>query len=176
MTIATAGDGYLNFMGNEFGHPEWIDFPGEGNNCSYEHARRLWSLVDDKDLRFRFLNEFDKAMISLAKKDGFFKPIPLPVVRDNERQILVFRRGAYLFVFNFNPQSSFSDYRFEVEAGKYLPVLDTDNQLFSGFNRIDDGLEHFTLYREGRNWLSLYIPSRTAVVLQLQEENLKMKK
>ena len=74
------------------------------------------------------------------------------------------------------PQSSFSDYRFEVEAGKYLPVLDTDNQLFSGFNRIDDGLEHFTLYREGRNWLSLYIPSRTAVVLQLQEENFKMKK
>ena len=66
--------------------------------------------------------------------------------------------------------------RFEVEAGKYLPVLDTDNQLFSGFNRIDDGLEHFTLYREGRNWLSLYIPSRTAVVLQLQEENFKMKK
>ena len=176
MTIATAGDGYLNFMGNEFGHPEWIDFPREGNNWSYEHARRLWSLVDDKDLRFRFLNEFDKAMISLAKKDGFFKPIPLPVVRDNERQTLVFRRGAYLFVFNFNPQSSFSDYRFEVEAGKYLPVLDTDNQLFSGFNRIDDGLEHFTLYREGRNWLSLYIPSRTAVVLQLQEENLKMKK
>ena len=176
MTIATAGDGYLNFMGNEFGHPEWIDFPREGNNWSYEHARRLWSLVDDKDLRFRFLNEFDKAMISLAKKDGFFKPIPLPVVRDNERQILVFRRGAYLFVFNFNPQSSFSDYRFEVEAGKYLPVLDTDNQLFSGFNRIDDGLEHFTLYREGRNWLSLYIPSRTAVVLQLQEENFKMKK
>ena len=176
MTIATAGDGYLNFMGNEFGHPEWIDFPREGNNWSYEHARRLWSLVDDKDLRFRFLNEFDKAMISLAKKDGFFKPIPLPVVRDNERQILVFRRGAYLFVFNFNPQSSFSDYRFEVEAGKCLPVLDTDNQLFSGFNRIDDGLEHFTLYREGRNWLSLYIPSRTAVVLQLQEENLKMKK
>lgn len=99
MTIATAGDGYLNFMGNEFGHPEWIDFPREGNNWSYEHARRLWSLVDDKDLRFRFLNEFDKAMISLAKKDGFFKPIPLPVVRDNERQILVFRRGAYLFVF-----------------------------------------------------------------------------
>ena len=169
-------NGYLNFMGNEFGHPEWIDFPREGNNWSYEHARRLWSLVDDKDLRFRFLNEFDKAMISLAKKDGFFKPIPLPVVRDNERQILVFRRGAYLFVLNFNPQSSFSDYRFEVEAGKYLPVLDTDNQLFSGFNRIDDGLEHFTLYREGRNWLSLYIPSRTAVVLQLQEENLKMKK
>ena len=87
---------------------------------------------------------------------------------------MVFRRGAYLFVFNFNPQSSFSDYRFEVEAGKYLPVLDTDNQLFSGFNRIDDGLEHFTLYREGRNWLD--IPSRTAVVLQLQEENFKMKK
>lgn len=115
-------------------------------------------------------------MISLAKKDGFFKPIPLPVVRDNERQILVFRRGSLSVCFNFNPKVHSPTIGFEVEAGKYLPVLDTDNQLFSGFNRIDDGLEHFTLYREGRNWLSLYIPSRTAVVLQLQEENFKMKK
>lgn len=170
LTIATAGDGYLDFMGNEFGHPEWIDFPREGNNWSYEHARRQWSLVDDHDLRFRFLNEFDKAMILLAKSEGFFEPIPVPIVRDNERQVLIFKRGEYLFVFNFNPGCSFTDYLFDADAGKYLPVLDTDNERFCGFNRIDDRQEHFTLWRERRNLLSLYIPSRAAFVLQLQQD------
>ena len=170
LTVATAGDGYLNFMGNEFGHPEWIDFPREGNNWSYEHARRLWSLVDDKDLRFHFLQDFDKAMIALVKEDGFFEPIPQPIVRNNEKQILVFRRGKYWFVFNFNPQQSFADYKFETVPGKYIYVLDTDSERFDGFNRIDDRQEHFTLYQSGRNLLSLYIPARSAFVLQWQAE------
>ena len=166
LTIATAGDGYLNFMGNEFGHPEWIDFPREGNNWSYEHARRQWSLADDPNLRFRFLNAFDKAMIALAGGEGFFGPAPEPVVRDNGQQVLVFRRGRYLFVFNFNPSASFSDYRFEAEAGKYVSVLDSDALCFGGFGRIDDGQEHFTLFEGGRNLLSLYIPARMAFVLK----------
>lgn len=170
LTISTAGDGYLNFMGNEFGHPEWIDFPREGNNWSYEHARRQWSLADNHDLRFWFLNEFDQEMIHLVKTPGFFEPMPEPFVRDDERQILVFRRGSYLFVFNFNPGTSYSDYVFDAEVGKYLSLLDTDHKRFDGFNRIDDHQEHFTQYREGRNLLSLYIPARTAFVLQLQKE------
>lgn len=169
LTIATAGDGYLNFMGNEFGHPEWIDFPREGNNWSYEYARRQWSLVDDPNLRFRFLNAFDKAMIGLADEDGFFDHPPVPIVRDNERQILVFRRGFYTFVFNFSPEHSYSDYMFDAEPGKYVSVLDTDDGRFCGFGRIDDSQEHFTLYRDGRNLLSLYIPARAAFVLQLKE-------
>lgn len=166
MTIATAGDGYLNFMGNEFGHPEWIDFPREGNDWSYEHARRQWSLADDPDLRFHFLRAFDKAMIGMVNRVNFFEPIPEPIVRDNERQILVFRRGEYLFVFNFSPNHSYSDYMFDAAPGKYMPVLDTDNECFSGFGRIDDRQEHFTMNREGRNLLSLYIPARAAFVLQ----------
>lgn len=169
LTIATAGDGYLNFMGNEFGHPEWIDFPREGNQWSYEHARRQWSLVDDNNLRFRFLHAFDKHMIHIAKKRNFFKPTPQPVVRDHEKQILVFSRGKYLFVFNFSPDHSYPDYMFETVAGKYIPVLDTDNQRFGGFDRVDDRQEHFTLYREGRNWLSLYLPARAGMVLQLKD-------
>lgn len=90
LTITTAGDGYLNFMGNEWGHPEWIDFPREGNGWSYEHARRLWHLVDDDNLRYRYLNAFDKAMLKLVKKEKIFRYRPEPMVRDNERQILIF--------------------------------------------------------------------------------------
>ncbi len=170
LTISTAGDGYLNFMGNEFGHPEWIDFPREGNHWSFEHARRQWSLVDDQNLRFRFLNEFDKAMIAIVNQGDFFGPVPEPLVRDNGRQILVFRRGAYLFVFNFSPEHSYSDYLFDTEPGKYVSVLDADNPCFGGFNRINDQQEHFTLFQDGRNLLSLYIPARTAFVLQLQKD------
>lgn len=169
LTIATAGDGYLNFMGNEFGHPEWIDFPREGNGWSYNHARRQWSLVDDRNLRFRFLNNFDRDMIGLVKQNNFFNPVPEPLVRDIERQLLIFKRGAYLFVFNFSPVRSYSGYKFQVEPGKYLSVLDSDNEKYSGFGRIDDSVEHFTLYEDGKNFMSLYIPARSAFVLHLEQ-------
>ena len=66
--MALGGEGYLNFMGNEFGHPEWLDFPRQGNGDSYHHARRQWHLVHDELLRYRFLNEFDKDMQHLDNR------------------------------------------------------------------------------------------------------------
>ena len=167
VTIGTAADGYLNFMGNEWGHPEWIDFPREGNGWSYDHARRLWSLVDDENLRFRFLNVFDKSMIQMVNDTGVFHWRPEPLVRDNERQVLIFTRGDYLFVFNFNPEKSFPDYVFDAPSGKYTMVLNTDNKNFDGVGRIDEEVEHFTRYvSPGRGQLSLYVPARTGFVLR----------
>ena len=167
VTIGTAADGYLNFMGNEWGHPEWIDFPREGNGWSYDHARRLWSLVDDENLRFRFLNVFDKSMIQMVNDTRVFHWRPEPVVRDNERQVLIFTRGDYLFVFNFNPEKSFPDYVFDAPSGKYTMILNTDNRNFDGLGRIDEKIEHFTRYvSPGRGQLSLYIPARTGFVLK----------
>jgi 1,4-alpha-glucan branching enzyme len=52
ITFALGGEGYLTFMGNEFGHPEWIDFPREGNNWSYHYAIRRWDIADDNNLRY----------------------------------------------------------------------------------------------------------------------------
>lgn len=170
LTLTTAGDGYLNFMGNEWGHPEWIDFPREGNGWSYQHARRQWHLADDGSLRYRFLNAFDKAMLKLVKKEKLFRYIPEPLVRDNERQILIFSRGKLLFAFNFNPTRSFSDYCFGAPPGKYKGVLDTDSERFDGFGRVDEATEYFTLYDEAvGNRLSLYLPARSAFVLKLQD-------
>ena len=167
VTIGTAADGYLNFMGNEWGHPEWIDFPREGNGWSYDHARRLWSLVDDENLRFRFLNVFDKSMIQMVNDTCVFHWRPEPLVRDNERQGLIFTRGDYLFVFNFNPEKSFPDYVFDAPSGKYTMILNTDNRNFDGLGRIDEKIEHFTRYvSPGRGQLSLYIPARTGFVLK----------
>lgn len=167
VTIGTAADGYLNFMGNEWGHPEWIDFPREGNEWSYDHARRLWSLVDDENLRFRFLNVFDKSMIQMVNDTCVFHWRPEPLVRDNERQVLIFTRGDYLFVFNFNPEKSFPDYVFDAPSGKYTMILNTDNRNFDGLGRIDEKIEHFTRYvSPGRGQLSLYIPARTGFVLK----------
>ena len=167
VTIGTAADGYLNFMGNEWGHPEWIDFPREGNGWSYDHARRLWSLVDDENLRFRFLNVFDKSMIQMVNDTRVFHWRPEPLVRDNERQVLIFTRGDYLFVFNFNPEKSFPDYVFDAPSGKYTMILNPDNRNFDGLGRIDEKIEHFTRYvSPGRGQLSLYIPARTGFVLK----------
>ncbi len=166
LTISTAGDGYLNFMGNEWGHPEWIDFPREDNGWSYDYARRQWSLVDDRDLRYHFLNDFDKAMIKLVKEGNFFDGVPVPVVQDNERQVLVFQRGVLLFVFNFSPEHSCVDYKFCAVPGKYTEVLNTDDPYFDGFGRRDASMPSFTMYEGGSDRLSLYLPSRSAFVMR----------
>lgn len=165
VTLSTAGDGYLNFMGNEFGHPEWIDFPREENHWSYRYARREWSLVDDKGLRYCRLNQFDRAMIELIKSDKtFFENTPSPLVQEIEKQLLIFKRGLWLFVFNFNSEESFFDYGFVADAGKYRLVLNSDDELFDGLGRITESDDNFTRYEEGKNKLSLYIPTRTALV------------
>jgi len=166
ITLATAGGGYLAFMGNEWGHPEWIDFPRQGNNWSYAHARRLWSLVDNPDLKFKYLNAFDSAMLHFATKSNLLDRKPRVLVRDIERQLLVFERSGYLFVFSFNPTTSYTDYQFDVPAGKYITVLNTDNPAFGGDNRIDESVEHFTQYTSKENLLSLYIPARIGMVLK----------
>ena len=141
VTMATCGNGYLTFMGNEFGHPEWIDFPREGNGWSYKHARRQWSLVEPDYLRYRYLNNFDRAMITLAHQEAILDEKPELFVQDEEKKILIFRRKNCIFALNFNPTESFADYGFAAPAGKYEVVLNTDESEFDGFSRIKTGEE-----------------------------------
>lgn len=167
VTIATAGDGYLNFMGNEFGHPEWIDFPREGNNWSFKYAHRQWELSENKNLKYCFLNEFDKAMIHLIKDENTLAGKPIGIVQNTPDEVLVFKRGELIFVFNFNPTVSFTDYGIEMDPGSYRVMLNTDNGLFGGFNRNDDDRVHVTQQENGSTWLKLYLPSRSAMVLKI---------
>jgi 1,4-alpha-glucan branching enzyme len=172
ITSTTINGGYLNFMGNEFGHPEWIDFPREGNGWSYKYARRQWHLVNNPDLKYRYLNDFDAAMLALIKEVEDFQTIPLYKIWDNDNdQILAFRRADLIFVFNFNPNRSFSGYGFLAPPGKYKVILNTDNVQFGGQGLTDDTIEHFTRFdplyeKENKGWLKLYIPARTAMVLR----------
>ncbi|MFH1885857.1 MAG: alpha amylase C-terminal domain-containing protein, partial [Pseudomonadota bacterium] len=158
---------YLNFMGNEFGHPEWIDFPREGNHWSYHYARRQWSLADNPGLKYHFLEKFDQAMIRLcAEKSWLAGPGPRLLHDHGNDQVLAFSRGAEVFVFNFSPTRSFSDYRIPAPSGKYRLILDTDSPDFGGHGRVDPGVEHFTLPGEqGRPGLFLYLPNRAGLVL-----------
>ena len=172
LTLATAGNGYLNFMGNEFGHPEWIDFPREGNGWSYQHARRQWSLAEPDYLRYRYLRNFDRDMIHLVRKKSLLVDAPSLLVADEEKKILIFRRRNCIFAFNFNPTASFADYGFAAPAGKYTITLDTDQREFNGFERVKRGEEHFTVHAKSPNGpqnlddtLYLYLPSRCALVL-----------
>ncbi|MBW8326073.1 MAG: alpha amylase C-terminal domain-containing protein [Prolixibacteraceae bacterium] len=169
-TLSCAGGAYLNFMGNEFGHPEWIDFPREGNNWSYAHARRLWSLEDNKDLKYCWLSDFDRKMITLIKKEKIIEIPEVNWVYDHkENQILAFSRGDFLFVFNFNPTQSFADYGIPMTPSKYKIVLNTDEHELGGHNRIDSSLVYATIHENGqksRHCLRLYLPARTAIVLK----------
>lgn len=183
VTATTINGGYLNFMGNEFGHPEWIDFPREGNGWSYKYARRQWQLVDDMNLKYHFLGDFDRAMIELIGKTKDFQKRPVQKVWDNDGdQILAYMRKDLVFVFNFNPSKSFTDYGFLVPKGTYEVVLDTDDPRFGGFGLSDDKVEHSTvpdpLYvKEKKEWLKLYVPARSAFVLRKKPaRSLKTKK
>ena len=172
LTASTINGGYLNFMGNEFGHPEWIDFPREGNGWSHKYARRQWNLVDNKELCYHYLGDFDSAMVHLLTKTrNIQKTDVIEVWHNDGDQVLAYRRKDLVFVFNFNPTQSFTDYGFLVPNGAYDVVLNTDAKEFGGFGFSDDSIRHFTcadpLYKkERKEWLKLYIPARSAVVLK----------
>lgn len=168
LTASLHGGGYLNFMGNEFGHPEWIDFPREGNDWSYQYARRQWSLASNRSLKYEWLDEFDRKMISLLSNlvdDGQH------YVQINEQtRVVSFYRGGYLFAFNFSPQSSHTGYEVMAPAGSYRVFFSTDDSVFGGQGRIDHQTEFFTELQSGpygnQHFIKTYLPARTATVFR----------
>ena len=172
-TLALNGGAYLNFMGNEFGHPEWIDFPRAENGWDYSHARRLWSLRDNPELRFKGLADFDATMLlNLQPSTSNLQP-PTKLAANEPDKVLAFVRGDLLFAFNFNPTRSFTDYGVLVPpATRWRHLLDTDEGRFGGQGRIRGGgvYEPALVRDDGRNELvqqiRLYLPARTAVVLK----------
>ena len=170
ITISLGGDAYLNFMGNEFGHPEWIDFPREGNNWSYEHARRQWSLASNTQLKYQYLEKWDNSMIQLVRHFGITTAdYPKLLNMDNLNKTVVFERALLIFVFNFHPSNSIPDYEFSVsQAGNYKLILNSDNPEFGGFNRIDESVKYFSVLdkKSGNNILKIYNTNRTALVFK----------
>ena len=170
LTASLAGEGYLNFMGNEFGHPEWIDFPREGNNWSYHYCRRQWSLTDNKELRYHQLGDFDKGMIHLLQTGSLqTKPARLLWLHQADK-VIIFEKGSCIFAFNFNPEQSFEGYLIPtVNEGKYKAVLSTDETDFGGQGRVDM-LYRYSAHRypEGHCGFPVYLPARTATVFKRQ--------
>jgi 1,4-alpha-glucan branching enzyme len=172
VTCSTGGGAYLNFMGNEFGHPEWIDFPREGNNWSFKYARRQWSLFDNKSLRYHFLGDFDREMLKVVKENNIFDHPYCYLVLDNRGdQVLAYSRGDLLFVYNFSPTKAYTDYGISVGGGKYHIILDTDSSKFGGFGLIDENMTYFS-QKHGKVssgspfFIKLYLPPRVGLVLK----------
>ena len=171
LTMSIGGEGYLNFMGNEFGHPEWIDFPREGNGWSYHYCRRQWSLADNPNLRYGYLNAFDQAMILLSKKQRLLTKEPHYLSIDNETKTMSYERNKIVFVFNFHPNQS-QDHCFVPThvPGDYKVLLSTDDPQFGGYSRIDTE-QVYTAYEhpDGRIGFYIYLPCRSAVVLKKKQ-------
>ena len=165
VTASLAGEGYLNFMGNEFGHPEWIDFPREGNSFSYHYCRRQWSLAENKDLKYHYLLDFDKAMIEFLQNEKVLNRFADNSFIHEDDKILSFTKDNLVFVFNFNPQKSFEGYFIPtLKSGKYKVILNSDNQKFGGFNRVSEDY----IYKTEKEKLGFkcYLPNRTAIVFK----------
>lgn len=161
VTIATAGDGYLTFMGNEFGHPEWIDFPRAGNGWSYKYARRQWSLCKPDYLRYKYLMNFDSDMIHLFRKENLLAYKPELIRADEEKKVLIFRRKNYIFALDFNPSESFTGYAVEAPEGDWELELDSDEKRYDGFSRLAEGEVHHS-----DTGITMYLPSRCALVFR----------
>lgn len=174
ITHTLAGEGYLNFIGNEFGHPEWLDFPRKDNGESYHYARRQWKLVDDDLLRYQFLNEFDRKL-NKVESDAHWLEAPQAFIslKHNGDKLIVFERASCVFLFNFNVSKSFADYKIGCgDGGKYSVILCTDDVEFGGQGRVADGGEYFSTPNpwHGRpHSLQVYIPSRCALILALKK-------
>ncbi|XP_015602286.1 1,4-alpha-glucan-branching enzyme [Cephus cinctus] len=169
ITHGLGGEAYLNFMGNEFGHPEWLDFPRAGNGDSYHYARRQWNLVDDEMLKYKFMNNWDRAVNHLEEKYGWLHANPGYVSwKHEDDKVIVFDRAGVIFVFNFHPTKSFPDYAIGVhEAGSYSIVLNSDDSEFGGESRVDTSIRHFTKdepFCDRPHRMMAYLPCRTALI------------
>ena len=167
-TLAGGGEAYLNFMGNEFGHPEWIDFPREGNGWSFHYCRRQWSLTDNQDLKYQYLNAFDHDMIALSKEvDLFSQRMGDLRYSDPYRQVIVFHRKGLLFAFNFSPCNSYTDVRVSVpNPADYTVAFTSDDWSYGGWGQIAHGIYPAQVDKNGSATVSLYLPARTAMVLK----------
>ena len=170
LTMTLGGDGYLTFMGNEFGHPEWIDFPREGNNWSYHYCRRQWNLVDDKNLKYHYLSDFEKAAVKLCKQARLLGAQDRQLWVDNEKKVLVYGKKDLIFIYNFHPENAYEGYRIPTGIpGEYSVVMSTDDRAFGGFGRV----AHQSYESKTDEQCSplqpafrLYLPPRTATVLK----------
>ncbi len=167
-TMVLGGEAYLTFMGNEFGHPEWVDFPREGNDWSHKHARRQWSLADNKDLQYHYMLDFDREMVKIMKKNNVLNAEPAQQLNmDGSNQCVVFERNNLIFLFNFHAVNAIPDYRFRVfSPGKYKIILNSDDTRFGGHGRIDNNTEFFTVQNYGPDFLSVYMTNRTVLVME----------
>lgn len=169
ITISMGSDGYLNFMGNEAGHPEWIDFPREGNGYSYDYAKRKWSILDATYLKYSYLGEFDQAMLKFAKKNKQLGSTIFRLWLDNDRKVIAFRNKEIIYIFNFHPTNSYESFAIPIhDTGKFRTVLDTDESRFGGLNRISKDYIYTAEKLECTDYdgIKIYIPSRTAIALE----------
>ena len=177
-TLAGGGEAYLNFMGNEFGHPEWIDFPREGNGWSFHYCRRQWSLRDNPDLKYQWLGQFDEDMIHLAKEVDLFS-MNMGDLRliDSDRQIIAFYRKGLLFAFNFSPSNSYTDVTVSLPAiADYEVALCSDDSKYGGNDLIAHMKYKAQVAKDGSSSVKLYLPARTAIVLKEEPIRLEQKK
>ncbi|KAG9390068.1 1 4-alpha-glucan-branching enzyme GlgB [Carpediemonas membranifera] len=175
LTVGLGGEAYLTFMGNEFGHPEWIDFPRTGNGWSYKYCRRQWGLAHDKLLRYQHLYAFEKELIGLESSTNFLSDREYVSFTDNQRKIIAWCRGNVVFAVNLHASNSYQDVTIPAfQPGTYRVALHSDGEECGGYCRVAADTRHFThpceKHEDGApaHFFAAYLPSRTAVAWTLE--------
>ncbi len=177
VTMTLGGDGYLNFMGNEFGHPEWIDFPREGNGFSFKYARRQWSLADNPMLKYQWLRDFNREIISIIKEHKVHSKKDVQIYVDEDRKIISYRKGDLLFAMSFHHNYSATDLFLQLnERLDASLIFTTDESRFGGYDRVKTGETHYNVNRDGSDGVMVYVPSRCFNVYKLSKTVVKKKR
>ncbi|KAH7682202.1 1,4-alpha-glucan branching enzyme protein [Dioscorea alata] len=137
ISFSIGGSAYLNFMGNEFGHPNRVEFPMESNNYSFAFANRKWDLLKDKGLHMGLFN-FDKEMMKLDEKEQILSRNPSTVHHVDDSKMVILNTDDVSF------------------GGR--GVIQSDQNLKKTCSKRTDGY---------RNSLELTLPSRSAQVYKL---------
>ena len=166
-TLAGGGEGYLNFMGNEFGHPEWIDFPREGNNWSFDYCRRQWSLKNNGYLKYEWLDKFDKDLVKLTKDSKMFEQkMADQLLMKGPEQTIVFGRKDLMFALNFHYAHSLKDVLVPIrEKADYEVIMCSDDKVYGGQELVKHMVYEAKTF-DDQHFIQLYIPARTAIILK----------
>ena len=163
------GEAWMSFIGNEFGHPDWVEFPTPDNDDCFEYAYRKWYLATDSALMYEKMAAFDRDLMHQRKIavtwDESYMTAPL---LDDNRKLSVFHRDRVVLVCNTTTDVSYEDVWVPVpEQGNYRVILSTEEHRYGGYGRVNENMQYATIAVDGNAYIRLYVPSMSAIFMTL---------
>lgn len=158
ITMVLGGEGYLNFIGNEFNHPEWVEFPSKENEWSFERCRRYWDLISkDHGSYYIFLLNFEKKILKIVSELSFggrhWLDLLERVPNEENSNLLIVKIGSSLKVVINTSQDLSSYKRSKIDDRKYELILYSGGNEYGPSLMNDGDIDLDDVMREGEEYV-----------------------